>query len=224
MFPPRIIESGSSDDDDSNLMINNNNGIDGHPLNSIRITGPIEGKVTRVSDFGVFLDVGVGFDAFLHRKKMRIGKKRRSLKSWELYPIGSLVKGWVHSCDIERSRIGMTTVPPAYWDSHVGLDSNGSSKKISKDERIQRILEFSLEGDIDSDDNEDQEAHKMALAMALEDSALMEEGEIEDEYSPKHVRGLVKFDDEDVIDDEDVSDDDIDFDSSDMIDMNDVKN
>ena len=31
------------------------------------------GTVVRVSNYGVFVDIGAGVDAFLHRRKMKVG-------------------------------------------------------------------------------------------------------------------------------------------------------
>lgn len=36
----------------------------------------VSGIVTKVSQYGVFVDIGAGVDAFLHRRKMKINKKQ----------------------------------------------------------------------------------------------------------------------------------------------------
>jgi hypothetical protein len=52
----------------------------------------VSGTVVRVSNYGVFIDIGAGVDAFLHRRKMKLNKKKMVLKPWEIAPLGSTVK------------------------------------------------------------------------------------------------------------------------------------
>lgn len=41
-------------------------------LSDISELDEVEGKVVRVSNYGVFIDIGAGVDAFLHRRKMKV--------------------------------------------------------------------------------------------------------------------------------------------------------
>jgi predicted RNA-binding protein with RPS1 domain len=73
-------------------------------LSSLKEQAPIKGKVVRVSNYGVYLDVGCSSDAFVPRRRMQIGRRRRSFQPWEILPLGSVVNGWVYSVDPIRSR------------------------------------------------------------------------------------------------------------------------
>jgi ribosomal protein S1 len=55
----------------------------------------VSGTVVRVSNYGVFIDIGAGVDAFLHRRKMKLNKKKMVLKPWEIAPLGSTVKVYI---------------------------------------------------------------------------------------------------------------------------------
>ena len=44
-------------------------------LDDISEQDEVEGTVVRVSNYGVFVDIGTGVDAFLHRRKMRVRRQ-----------------------------------------------------------------------------------------------------------------------------------------------------
>lgn len=68
----------------------------------------INGTVVRISNYGVFVDIGSDVDAFLHRRKMKISRKKRTQKPWELYPLGSVI-----SCVIHRYSLTSDLYHPA---------------------------------------------------------------------------------------------------------------
>jgi ribosomal protein S1 len=41
-------------------------------LDDISEQDEVTGTVVRVSNYGVFIDIGAGVDAFLHRRKMKV--------------------------------------------------------------------------------------------------------------------------------------------------------
>ena len=41
-------------------------------LDDISEQDEVSGTVVRVSNYGVFIDIGAGVDAFLHRRKMKV--------------------------------------------------------------------------------------------------------------------------------------------------------
>lgn len=43
-------------------------------LDDISEQDEVTGTVVRVSNYGVFIDIGAGVDAFLHRRKMKVNK------------------------------------------------------------------------------------------------------------------------------------------------------
>lgn len=62
-------------------------------LDDISEQDEVTGTVVRVSNYGVFIDIGAGVDAFLHRRKMKVNQSaslltrsvHHLLKFWEWY-------------------------------------------------------------------------------------------------------------------------------------------
>ncbi|MDR3191001.1 MAG: RNA-binding transcriptional accessory protein [Lactobacillaceae bacterium] len=79
----------------------------------------LQGTVRNVVDFGAFVDVGVHEDGLVHIKEMNVkqtrdGKGRRiEINPHAILSVGDIVTVWVKDVDIQRSRIGLTMVPPS---------------------------------------------------------------------------------------------------------------
>ena len=70
---------------------------------------PVKGVVKRVSDFGAFVDIGVGRDGLVHISELsvkRVGKVSDVLKQ------GQEVTLWIKKLDRERNRISLTMIEP----------------------------------------------------------------------------------------------------------------
>lgn len=48
--------------------------------------------------------------------QLQLNKKSMILKPWEVAPLGSIVKAYVHEVDARRKRIGLTTYAPEQWN------------------------------------------------------------------------------------------------------------
>jgi transcriptional accessory protein Tex/SPT6 len=70
----------------------------------------LEGKVTSIALYGVFVDVGVGRDGLVHISEM---SDRRIETPSDVVQIGDMVKVWVKSIDPEARRISLTMRNPA---------------------------------------------------------------------------------------------------------------
>ena len=139
----------------------------------------IEGKVIRVSNFGVYVDVGCGKTAaFLHRRKMNIGKRRRKFTAGQIHPIGSTVKGYIYNKDSRMQRIGITTLPPEKWNLFE-INSNGDRSNsyeetldaetlVENERALENILNLTLD-----DDFEDEEEEEDALTWNDSDDDLL---------------------------------------------------
>lgn len=142
------------------------------PVASLNVEDAVTGTVVKVSNFGVFVDIGCAVDAFLPRRKMKIGRKRRSERPWELHPIGSQVSCFVHKVDSMKNRLSLTTYSPEDWDDVLLSKSSeafddGDNMMITDDSEelggssraanllaLERTLALSLddEDDLDYDD------------------------------------------------------------------------
>lgn len=70
----------------------------------------LEGKVTSIALYGVFVDIGVGRDGLVHISEM---SDRRIETPSEVVQIGDTVKVWVKSIEPEARRISLTMRDPA---------------------------------------------------------------------------------------------------------------
>ena len=117
-------------------------------------------------------------DAYLHVRKMRTPRKSRSLKPWEILPVGSKIQAYVHEVDAERRRVGLTTYTPDKWD--VMLPSRdkddmipdddddeelGGSARAANIRALERTLALGDEDEEDEEEGEDMTMEEIAAAV-----------------------------------------------------------
>jgi len=128
----------------------------------------VSGTVVRVSNYGVFVDIGAGVDAFLPRRKMKLSKRMRSYKPWEIAPLGSKVDGIIHELDHDRKRISLTTYAVEDWDEMLPMkreDGDSDSMMVEDEEELGgsamadnlRALERTLSLSMGDDEDEDED-------------------------------------------------------------------
>ena len=163
MFPPQTMPQRSAD---------------ARGLASMSVGEEVAGKVVRVSEFGVFVEIGAEVEAFLPSRKMKVGRKKRGFKPWEVFPIGSSVTAFVHDIDLNRRRIGLTTYSPEDWDEKLPLKVEPEDSMIDDDEELGgstraqnlRALERTLALSLDDDDDEGEEMSAEEIVAALGES------------------------------------------------------
>lgn len=69
----------------------------------------VNGRVKRVSDFGAFVDIGVGRDGLLHISELAPGRVRQVT---DVVKEGDEVTVWIKQLDREKNRISLTMIPP----------------------------------------------------------------------------------------------------------------
>lgn len=69
----------------------------------------VSGKVKRTSDFGAFVDIGVGRDGLLHISEMSTGRVRNVT---DVVKEGDEITVWIKQLDREKNRISLTMVSP----------------------------------------------------------------------------------------------------------------
>ncbi len=86
-------------------------------LDALRPRMGFTGKVTRVELGGVFVDIGVGVDGFLHISQ--IVSDKPVFRVADLFRVGDEIVVYIHRVQPERRRIDLTMhKPPAYyWDN-----------------------------------------------------------------------------------------------------------
>lgn len=68
-----------------------------------------EGVVKRVTEFGAFIDIGVGRDGLVHVSEM---SQARVAKASDLVKEGDKVKVWIKELDREKNRISLSMIMP----------------------------------------------------------------------------------------------------------------
>ncbi|MGE5602082.1 MAG: S1 RNA-binding domain-containing protein, partial [Nitrososphaerales archaeon] len=69
----------------------------------------VEGVVKRVTEFGAFIDIGVGRDGLVHVSEMAQG---RVSKPSDMVKEGDKVRVWIKELDREKNRISLSMVQP----------------------------------------------------------------------------------------------------------------
>ena len=69
----------------------------------------VDGVVKRTTEFGAFVDIGVGRDGLVHISELSV---RRVAKVSDVLKEGQEVVAWIKQLDRERNRISLTLIPP----------------------------------------------------------------------------------------------------------------
>jgi transcriptional accessory protein Tex/SPT6 len=70
----------------------------------------ISGTVKRITDFGAFVDIGVGRDGLIHISELSV---RRVGKVTDILTEGQEISAWIKKLDRERNRISLTLIDPS---------------------------------------------------------------------------------------------------------------
>lgn len=132
----------------------------------------VSGTVVKVSDLGVYVDIGASVTAFLPKRKMKLTKKQMKFKPWEVHPLNSQVEALVHETDKARNRISLTTYAVEDWEEKLpnkdfviqeGMveddeELGGSTRaSIANMRALQNTLKLDPDEDEDDDDDEGEE-------------------------------------------------------------------
>ncbi|NIA11527.1 MAG: S1 RNA-binding domain-containing protein [Nitrospiraceae bacterium] len=78
-------------------------------VKKLAINMELEGTVKRLTDFGAFVDIGVGRDGLVHVSEMSV---RRISKPSDVVSVGDTIKVWIKDLDRAHNRISLTMIPP----------------------------------------------------------------------------------------------------------------
>ena len=85
-------------------------GADGQRVvKTLAVGQDVKGTVKRVSEFGAFVDIGVGRDGLVHISEMSV---KRVGKVTDVLTEGQEVQLWIKKLDRERNRISLTMIAP----------------------------------------------------------------------------------------------------------------
>jgi small subunit ribosomal protein S1 len=69
----------------------------------------VAGTVTRITEFGAFVDIGVGRDGMIHISELQPGRVQ---KVTDVVSEGQQIVAWVKDVDLQKNRISLTMVDP----------------------------------------------------------------------------------------------------------------
>lgn len=78
-------------------------------VKTLAVGQEVEGVVKRVTDFGAFVDIGVGRDGLVHVSEMGTG---RVTKPSDVVREGDKVRVWIKELDREKNRISLSMIAP----------------------------------------------------------------------------------------------------------------
>ena len=78
-------------------------------VKTLAVGQEVEGVVKRVTDFGAFVDIGVGRDGLVHVSEMGTG---RIAKPADVIAQGDKIRVWIKELDREKNRISLSMIAP----------------------------------------------------------------------------------------------------------------
>jgi small subunit ribosomal protein S1 len=78
-------------------------------VKTLHVGQEVQGTIKRVTDFGAFVDIGVGRDGLVHVSEMAPG---RVAKASDLVKQGETVTVWIKELDREKNRISLSMIAP----------------------------------------------------------------------------------------------------------------
>lgn len=78
-------------------------------VKTLAVGQEVEGVVKRVTDFGAFVDIGVGRDGLVHVSEMGTG---RIAKPSDVVNQGDKIRVWIKELDREKNRISLSMIAP----------------------------------------------------------------------------------------------------------------
>jgi len=101
-------------------------------VKTIHVGQEVEGTVKRVTDFGAFIDIGVGRDGLVHVSEMSPG---RVAKASDIVKQGDVVTVWIKELDREKNRISLSMIAPGTLtmrDLEEGMVVTGKVTRIER--------------------------------------------------------------------------------------------
>ena len=78
-------------------------------VKTLSVGQEVEGTVKRVTEFGAFVDIGVGRDGLVHVSEMSPG---RVAKPSDIVKQGDLITVWIKELDRDKNRISLSMIAP----------------------------------------------------------------------------------------------------------------
>ena len=77
----------------------------------------------------------------MHKRKMKINRRQRKYKPWEILPLGTRLSAFVFAVDENKKRVELTTFPPQLWEEMLPKKTEEDIEEgILKDFNVNRIF------------------------------------------------------------------------------------
>ncbi len=107
---PAAQESQPTPSPDAQVVESAEPSVQGKSIAELQPGMELSGKVKSITDFGAFVDLGIGQDGLVHISELA---RRRVEKVTDVVQVGDEVQVWVKKVDKKRGRISLTLVKPA---------------------------------------------------------------------------------------------------------------
>ncbi|MCB0111615.1 MAG: S1 RNA-binding domain-containing protein [Caldilineaceae bacterium] len=104
-------ESPAEEETSSEENLEPDEGVDeeGRVVKLLSVGQKVPGKVKRITDFGAFVDIGVGRDGLIHISELSV---RRVGKVTDMLQENQDIEVWIKKLDRDRNRISLTRIEP----------------------------------------------------------------------------------------------------------------
>lgn len=104
-------KSATEDSSDSDDSISDDEELDeeGRVVKLLSVGQQVPGKVKRITEFGAFVDIGVGRDGLIHISELSV---RRVGKVTDVLQENQEIEVWIKKLDRDRNRISLTLIEP----------------------------------------------------------------------------------------------------------------
>ncbi len=101
------VPAPSADDENTEVIVKDDGST--QVVRMLAVGQQVDGVVKRITDFGAFVDIGVGRDGLIHISEL---STRRVAKVSDVLSEGQAVTPWIKKLDRQRNRISLTLIDP----------------------------------------------------------------------------------------------------------------
>ena len=110
-------------------------------VKTLAVGQEVEGVVKRVTEFGAFIDIGVGRDGLVHVSEL---SQRRVAKASDVVQEGQTVTVWIKELDRDKNRISLSMVPPGTLTMHDLEEGMVVTGTVTRMERYGAFLDIGV--------------------------------------------------------------------------------
>ena len=110
-------------------------------VKTLAVGQEVEGVVKRVTEFGAFIDIGVGRDGLVHVSEL---SQRRVAKASDVIQEGQKVTVWIKELDRDKNRISLSMIAPGTLTMHDLEEGMVVTGRVTRMERYGAFLDIGV--------------------------------------------------------------------------------